>query len=118
MAMRWSEVLKIHKTLRGIGHTSLLVDRGESGYCNRFLEDDQILYPGEGLMGNQQPTRGNRILLEALSGQQSLRVFCREAHNHWTDLGLYRIAEVQYSLEPAEARYIYWFTLVPHTPKS
>lgn len=111
MAMRWLEVLKIHKTLRGIGAYSLLVDRGESGYCNRFLEGGQILYPGEGLKGNQQPTRGNRVLLEALSTRRSLQVFCREEANHWTHLGPYRVASVEYLLEPSQNRYIYWFLL-------
>jgi hypothetical protein len=111
--MNWSQVLQIHKTLRGIGKTSLLVDRGESGYPNQFLPDGRILYPGEGLRGNQQPTKGNGILLQALFYQRSMRVFCREAVNHWTDLGLYRVGSVEYRLGAAEGRYIYWFTLVP-----
>lgn len=111
--MNWSQVLKIHKTLRGIGPTSLLVDRGESGYRNHFRSDGRILYPGEGLKGHQQPIRGNQILLEALSSQRSLQVFCREAVNHWTDLGLYQVVSVEYRLEPSENRYIYWFCLEP-----
>ncbi|WP_027882972.1 hypothetical protein [Meiothermus rufus] len=111
--LTWKEVLAQHKTLRGIGRTSLLVDRGESGYKNRFLPDGSILYPGEGLCGHQQPTQGNRVLLEALAAQTPLRVYLREGPNRWRDLGLYRVASVAYRLEEAERRYVYWFRLEP-----
>ncbi|MDX2005302.1 MAG: hypothetical protein SFU83_08505 [Meiothermus sp.] len=114
--LSWSEVLATHKTLRGIGRHSLLVDRGESGYRNRFLEDGRILYPGEGLAGDQQPLKGNRVLLEALADGRGLRVYRREAVNQWSDLGLYKVAEVEYRFESAERRHVYWFTLTP-TPR-
>lgn len=109
----WKEVLAQHKTLRGIGQNSLLVDRGESGYKNRFLPDGSILYPGEGLWGHQQPTGGNRILLEALASQTPMRVYQREKANQWHDRGLFRVESVEYRLEEAERRYVYWFRLVP-----
>ncbi|WP_018467759.1 hypothetical protein [Calidithermus timidus] len=111
--LSWREVLARHKSLRGIAQGSLLVDRGESGYRNRFLADGRIVYPGEGLEGNQQPTRGNAILLEALQTGSPLRVFLREGVNRWRDLGFYRVEGVEYRLEEAERRYIYWFTLAP-----
>ncbi|MER3481436.1 MAG: hypothetical protein C4327_13465 [Meiothermus sp.] len=111
--MSWREVLAIHKTLRGIGSHSLLVDRGESGYHNEFLPDGRIIYPGEGLQGNQQPTGGNRVLLEAYADRRPMRVFAREAPNRWRDLGRYRIERVEYSWLPRERRYIYKFTLEP-----
>lgn len=111
--MSWREVLVIHKTLRGIGWESLLVDRGESGYRNEFLPDGRIVYPGEGLQGNQQPTGGNRILLEAYADKRPMRVFAREGPNRWRDLGKYRVEKVQYSWLPPERRYIYRFTLTP-----
>lgn len=111
--LTWKEVLAQHKTLRGIGRASLLVDRGESGYKNRFLPDGSILYPGEGLCGHQQPTRGNRVLLEALAARTPLRVYLREGPNRWRDLGLYRVESVDYRLEEAERRYVYWFRLAP-----
>lgn len=111
--MSWREVLVIHKTLRGIGWESLLVDRGESGYRNEFLPDGRIVYPGEGLRGNQQPTGGNRILLEAYADKRPMRVFAREGPNRWRDLGKYRVEKVQYSWLALERRYIYRFTLTP-----
>lgn len=111
--MTWKEVLAKHKTLRGIGQHSLLVDRGESGYKNRFLPDGSILYPGEGLSGHQQPLGGNRILLLALASQTPMRVYQREKTNHWHDRGLFRVESVEYRLEEAERRYVYCFWLVP-----
>ncbi len=111
--MTWKEVLAQHKTLRGIGLYSLLVDRGESGYRNRFLSDGSILYPGEGLAGHQQPVKGNRVLLEALATQAPMRVYERKKPNCWQDRGLYRVESVEYRLEEAERRYVYWFRLVP-----
>ena len=111
--MTWKQVLAQHKTLRGIGRQSLLVDGGESGYRNIFLPDGQILYPGEGLAGNQQPIKGNWILLEAHANQTPLRVYRREAVNRWSDLGLYQVAEVEHCFEESEKRYVYWFTLQP-----
>ncbi len=117
VTMTWQEVLSQHKSLRGIAFKSLLVDGGESGYANRFLPDGSVLYPGEGLVGNQQPLRGNQILLEAHADSRAMRVFWREAPNQWQDLGLYLVAEVKYSYEEAEKRYVYWFTLIPPGPK-
>jgi len=111
--MTWREVLARHKTLRGIGPRSLLVDRGESGYKNCFLPDGSILYPGEGLSGNQQPTGGNRILLLALAAQTPLRVYLRERTNCWRDCGWFLVASVEYRWEESERRYVYWFRLVP-----
>ena len=100
-----------HKTLRGIAQDSLLVDFGESGYRNIYLPDERILYPGEGLAGNQQPTRGNRVLLEAHAEARRMRVFRRDGINRWTDLGFYRVENVRHHFEEAERRYVYWFTL-------
>ncbi len=114
--LSWREVLVQHKTLRGIAHGSLLVDFGESGYRNLHLPDGRIRYPGEGLAGNQQPVRGNRILLEALESGCPMRVFRREGTNRWRDLGPYCLEQVEYRLEEAEGRYIYWFTLAPALP--
>jgi hypothetical protein len=111
--LTWREVLAQHKSLRGIARDSLLVDKGESGYRNRFLADGRIEYPGEGLEGHQQPTGGNALLLEALQTQRPLRVFLREGTNRWRELGFYRVEGVEYRLEAAEKRYVYWFTLVP-----
>lgn len=110
--MTWREVLAQHKTLRGIGQQSLLVDRGESGYKNRFLSDGAILYPGEGLAGHQQPTGGNRILLEALASQTPMRVYERKKTNCWQDRGLFLVESVEYRWEELERRYVYWFRLV------
>ncbi|WP_299426760.1 hypothetical protein [uncultured Meiothermus sp.] len=111
--LTWKEVLAKHKTLRGIGPRSLLVDRGESGYPNRFLPDGSILYPGEGLSGHQQPLGGNRTLLWALASQTPMRVYQREKANQWHDRGLFRVESVEYRLEETERRYVYWFRLVP-----
>ncbi|BDG19567.1 hypothetical protein TthSNM11_17700 [Thermus thermophilus] len=63
--MTWSEVLGYHRTRKGVGRRSLLVDRGESGYRNRFLPDGRILYMGEGKRGDQEPVGGNLRLLLA-----------------------------------------------------
>ena len=115
--LSWKQVLAQHKTLRGIGRHSLLVDSGESGYRNCFLSDGSIVYPGEGLAGNQQPIKGNLILLEAHSAQTPLRVFRRQATNQWSDLGLYQVAEVEHRFEEREGRYVYWFTLKPAMPQ-
>jgi hypothetical protein len=111
--LSWREVLMIHKTLRGIGSESLLVDKGESGYHNEFLPDGRIVYPGEGLQGNQQPTKGNRILLEAHAESRPMQVFAREGPNRWRDLGRYRVERVEYEWLQPEQRYIYKFTLAP-----
>lgn len=111
--LSWHQVLQQHRTLRGIAQDSLLVDFGESGYRNKHLPDGRILYPGEGLAGNQQPVKGNRILLEALADRRLLQVFRRERQNCWTDIGFYRVEAVKYRFEEAERRYMYWFTLAP-----
>jgi hypothetical protein len=110
--MTWKEVLSRHKTLRGIGRRSLLVDRGESGYRNQFL-GGKILYPGEGLEGNQQPIKGNATLLRVLAERQAMRVYLRETANRWRDLGDYLVESVEYRQE-SQQRYVYWFTLVPY----
>jgi hypothetical protein len=109
--LSWAEVLAYHRTLRGIGLRSLLVDQGESGYLNRFLPDGRILYSGEGRHGHQTLTPGNRRLLAALEHQSTFRIFARRAPNVWRDLGEYRVAQVE-QVE-AERRRIYLFTLEP-----
>lgn len=111
--LSWRQVLQQHRSLRGIARDSLLVDFGESGYRNRYLPDGRIIYPGEGLAGNQQPVRGNRILLGALAEGRPMRVFRRERRNGWVDLGPYRVEAVEYVWEEAEGRYVYRFTLAP-----
>ncbi|KIX84678.1 hypothetical protein [Thermus filiformis] len=108
--LRWAEVLARHGTRRGIGRESLLVDRGESGYENRFLPDGRIRYMGEG-RGHQGPSPGNLRLLEAQRTGKPFRVFLREGPDQWRDLGLYRVEEAEYA--PFQGRWVYWFTLAP-----
>lgn len=110
--MTWAQVLTIHRTLRGIGTDSLLLDRGESGYANRVLPDGLIEYPCEGLRGHQQPTPGNLRLLEACQTHKAFRVFARQAPNCWEDLGCYQVRS--YSYQPDDSgRYVYRFILQP-----
>ncbi|WP_022798643.1 hypothetical protein [Thermus islandicus] len=111
--LAWSEVLAYHRTRKGIGKQSLLVDRGESGYRNRFLPDGRILYMGEGRRGHQEPRGGNLRLLLAHKEGRPLRVFLREAPGRWRDLGPYRVEAWRYALWEEEGRYVYWFTLAP-----
>ncbi len=108
--LRWAEVLARHKTRRGIGRESLLVDRGESGYENRFLPDGRIRYMGEG-RGHQGPTPGNLRLLEAQRTGRPFRVFLREGPDSWVDLGLFQVEGSEYVL--FGERWVYWFTLRP-----
>ena len=63
-----------------------MVDRGESGYRNRFLPDGRILYMGEGKRGDQEPVGGNLRLLLAHREGTPLRVFLRERPGVWRDL--------------------------------
>ncbi|MCS6869734.1 hypothetical protein [Thermus sp.] len=112
-SLSWREVFAYHRTRRGIGERSLLVDRGESGYTNFFLPDGRILYMGEGKRGHQEPLGGNLRLLMAYREGRPLRVFLRERPGLWRDLGLYRVGGWRYALWPEEGRYVYWFTLEP-----
>jgi hypothetical protein len=112
-SLSWSEVFAYHRTRKGIGRQSLLVDRGESGYRNLFLPDGRILYMGEGLRGHQKPLGGNLRLLLAHREGTPLRVFLREAPGRWRDLGCYRVEGWRYALLEEEGRYVYWFTLGP-----
>ncbi len=112
-SLSWSEVFAYHRTRKGIGRQSLLVDRGESGYRNVFLPDGRILYIGEGLRGHQEPLGGNLRLLLAHREGTPLRVFLREAPGRWRDLGCYRVEGWRYALLEEEGRYVYWFTLEP-----
>lgn len=109
----WSEVFAFHRTRKGIGARSLLVDRGESGYRNRFLPDGRILYMGEGKRGDQEPVGGNLRLLLAHREGTPLRVFLRERPGVWRDLGCYRVEGWRYVLLEEEGRWVYWFTLAP-----
>jgi hypothetical protein len=113
-SLSWSEVFAYHRTRKGIGRQSLLVDRGESGYRNLFLPDGRILYMGEGLRGHQEPLGGNLRLLLAHREGTPLRVFLREAPGRWRDLGRYRVEGWRYALLEEEGRYVYWFTLGPY----
>ncbi|TBH20580.1 hypothetical protein [Thermus thermamylovorans] len=112
-SLSWSEVFAVHRSRRGIGEQSLLVDRGESGYRNLFLADGRILYMGEGRRGHQEPLGGNLRLLLAYREGKPLRVFLRERPGLWRDLGLYRVEAFRYELWSEEGRYVYWFTLAP-----
>ncbi|WP_198665507.1 hypothetical protein [Thermus sediminis] len=112
-SLSWAEVFAYHRTRRGIGGRSLLVDRGESGYKNLFLPDGRILYMGEGKRGHQEPTGGNLRLLLAHREGRPLRVFLREAPGRWRDLGPFRVEGWRYALLEEEGRYVYWFTLAP-----
>ncbi|BAW02616.1 hypothetical protein TTMY_2253 [Thermus thermophilus] len=112
-SLTWSEVLGYHRTRKGIGRRSLLVDRGESGYRNRFLPDGRILYMGEGKRGDQEPVGGNLRLLLAHREGTPLRVFLRERPGVWRDLGCYRVEGWRYALLEEEGRWVYWFTLAP-----
>ncbi len=107
----WREVLAYHRSLKGIGQQSLLLDRGESGYENRFLPDGRILYMGEGLKGHQAPKGGNLRLLLAEKEGTPLRVFLRQGRNRWQDLGFYRVEGHTHALH--QGRWVYWFTLRP-----
>ena len=88
--LAWSEVLAYHRTRKGIGKQSLLVDRGESGYRNRFLPDGRILYMGEGRRGHQEPRGGHLRLLLAHKAGRPLRASLREAPGRWRPLWPYR----------------------------
>ncbi|RTI12513.1 hypothetical protein [Thermus scotoductus] len=112
-SLSWSEVFAYHRTRKGIGKRSLLVDRGESGYRNVFLPDGCILYQGEGKRGNQEPVGGNLRLLLAQERGTPLRIFLRERPGLWQDLGCYRVEGHRYSFLPEEGRWVYWFTLAP-----
>lgn len=114
--LAWREVLARHKTLRGIGKNSILVDRGESGYRNQFDAQGQIIYQGEGQSGNQLPVGGNQILLQALERRKKMWVYLREAPNVWRPLGRYRVVSVEYRLDPEKSRYVYFFCLRSGTP--
>jgi hypothetical protein len=57
-SLSWSEVFAYHRTRKGIGRQSLLVDRGESGYRNVFLPDGRILYMGKACGGTRSPLGG------------------------------------------------------------
>lgn len=112
-SLSWSEVFAYHRTRKGIGERSLLVDRGESGYKNLFLPDGRILYMGEGKRGHQEPLGGNLRLLLAHREGRPFRVFLREAPGRWRDLGCYRVEAWRYALFEEEGQYVYWFTLGP-----
>ncbi|WP_337844929.1 hypothetical protein [Thermus sp.] len=112
-SLTWAEVFAYHRTRKGIGERSLLVDRGESGYRNAFLPDGRILYMGEGRRGHQAPMGGNLRLLLAHQEGRPLRVFLRERPGVWRDLGCYQVEGWRYALLEEEGRYVYWFTLAP-----
>ena len=111
--LSWQEVWPIHRSWRGIGHHSLLIDRGESGYPNRFQSDGSILYPGEGRSGHQRATGGNRRLLEATQTGQFFHLFLRLAPGRWRYEGLWQPISWEYRWSETEKRWQYVFLFLP-----
>lgn len=109
--LSWQEVWPIHRSWRGIGTHSLLIDRGESGYSNLFLPDGSIEYPGEGRQDHQKATGGNLRLLKAVQEKQTFHLFCRIRPGQWRYEGTWWVVAWAYLWQPGEQRWQYRFTL-------
>lgn len=109
--LSWQEVWAYHRSWRGIGTRSLLIDGGESGYPNQYLPDGTIQYPGEGRHGNQQATGGNLRLLRAVDSGQVFQLFRRVQPGQWCYQGGWQVMAWAYIWQPREQVWQYQFSL-------
>jgi len=103
--LSWNDVLRYHKTQAGI-HAPLegAADVARSILTNMNHDapyaDEEIAkgfhYIGEGQAGDQQPTRGNRGLINAEEHGYIIRVFEKVRKNVWRDRGEYTVISHEY----------------------
>jgi hypothetical protein len=109
--LSWQEVWLYHRSWRGIGRHSLLVDGGESGYSNQYLPDGTIQYPGEGRHGHQQATGGNLRLLRAVENGQVFQLFRRIRPGQWCYEGGWQVIAWTYIQQSEQQCWQYQFSL-------
>jgi hypothetical protein len=115
--LSWREVLAIHGSRRGIRITptqaTILLDFGLSPYKNDRRESNRLYYQGEGLKGDQIPTKGNAGLLECMQTKRSVRIFERTKPGVWFDRGLFFVVDAAYKKLESERRMVFEFVLEP-----
>jgi SAD/SRA domain len=116
-ALSWRDVLAMHGSRRGIRITptqaTILLDFGLSPYKNDRREAGRLYYQGEGLKGDQVPTKGNAGLLECLETKRPVRVFERTKPGVWFDRGQYFVVDAAYKKLESEKRMVFEFVLEP-----
>ncbi len=120
--LSWNDVLRYHKTQAGI-HAPIEggADAQRSILTNTAHDapypDEEIAqgfyYIGEGQAGDQQPTRGNRGLINAEEHGYAIRVFEKVRTNVWSDRGYYAVVSHDYVQDAGGRRRLLRFHLRP-----
>lgn len=117
--LSWQELQKIHGTQHGIrarrgGTTASIIcnTNPEAPYPDRFIGPDVLRYVGQGREGDQEMTRDNESLRQAIERGTTIRVFEAIAKNRFRDHGYwYGVGEPEFHIEPATKRRVVVFTL-------
>lgn len=64
-------------------------------YQDRKIDDNRILYTGEGRFGDQKMTRGNMVLKQQMEKNCSVYVFEKKSPGQYFFLGRYKVLSVQ-----------------------
>lgn len=117
--LTWAEVVKIHRTQRGIraprggAEASIICNMSvDAPYPDRFIGPDVLRYVGQGFDGDQEMTRDNESLRQAIERGVPIRVFEHVAKNQFRDHGMwFGEGEPEHHLEPSSGRRLVVFTL-------
>lgn len=117
--LSWQEVQKLHGTQHGIRArrgaptASILCNTNpDAPYPDRFIGPDVLRYVGQGRAGDQEMTRDNDSLRQAIERGTSIRVFEATAKNRFRDHGFwYGVGDPEFHIEPATGRRLVVFTL-------
>ncbi len=120
--MSWDEVLRYHRTQAGIHAPvvadanrprSILMNSAQDAPYPDTHQGDDIFYIGEGRVGDQMPTRGNRGLIEAEERGYTIRVFEKHRKGLWLDRGYCAVIGHEFVHSENERRRLLRFRLRP-----
>jgi hypothetical protein len=117
--LSWQEVQKIHGTQHGIrarrgGTTASIIcnTNPDAPYPDRFIGHEVLRYVGQGRGSDQEMTRDNESLRQAIERGTSIRVFEAIAKNRFRDHGFwYGVGGPEFHIEPATGGRLVVFTL-------
>jgi len=90
-------------------------------YQDRKMDDNRILYTGEGRLGDQKMTRGNIVLRQQMEENYPIYVFEKKSPGQYTFLGQYKVLSVQKETQrdsEGEDRLVFLFELDRLEPSS
>ncbi|MEM3579920.1 MAG: YDG/SRA domain-containing protein [Candidatus Bathyarchaeia archaeon] len=111
----------LQKGIRHIVLITVLHKTPEESLRNPYhdrLEDDALLYTGEGRVGNQKMERGNLALKRQMTEGYPIFVFEKKSPGKYVFLGQYNVSSVHVEIQPdirGQKREVFVYKLKKHS---